>query len=302
MARTPHWEGVPMAIGANKPAWPLPDVTPKFATWSFGGGRPAACAVHRCERWHAGIDLTGAPHGTLVIAPEDGTLVGLDRGWTDGTKAIFVQTDSGLFLVLGGVIAGSHKEFGRTAAQRIRKGDKLGRIVGGYGMLHLETYKAEPTRKANSRWYRDDPPPTGLLNPTSYIERMVGDTVSLLQTRQRLEALKALGHDPGDLAAPWGPAATEALKKAQAALGVAIDGIWGPETEDAIQQALAASKPADTHEADDEPADTKDLTPPQPRSKHLLGGIVAGLAISGLAAAILITRQRRNAQEPHDGI
>jgi hypothetical protein len=153
------WEGVPMAVGADKPVWPLPTVTPKFATWSFGGGRPFGCAVEKCERWHAGIDLTNAPHNALVIAPEDGILAGLDRGWTDGTKAIFLQTDSGLFLVLGGVIAGSHKEFGLTTAQRVRKGDKLGRIVGGYGMLHLETYKAEPTRKANSRWYHDDPPP-----------------------------------------------------------------------------------------------------------------------------------------------
>ena len=186
-----------MAAGGDKPAWPLPTVTPKFATWSFGGGRPAGCAVAACERWHAGVDLTGAPHDSLVIAPEDGILAGLDRGWTDGTKAIFLQTDSGLFVVLGGVIAGSHKEFGLITAQRVRKGDKLGRIVGGYGMLHLEAYKAEPTRKANSRWYRDDPPPEGLLNPTGYVERMVGDKVSLLQTRQRLEALRELGHYQG---------------------------------------------------------------------------------------------------------
>ncbi len=298
MARTPQWEGVPMAIGADKPAWPLPTVTPRFATWSFGGGRPSACALHRCERWHAGIDLTGAPHGALVVAPEEGTLVGVDRGWTDGTKAIFLQTDSGLFVVLGGVIAGSHKEFGRSTAQRVRKGDELGRIVGGYGMLHLETYKAEPARRANSRWYRDDPPPTGLLNPTSYVERMVGDTVSLLRTRQRLEALRALGHDPGDLAAPWGPAAIDALKSAQAALGVAADGIWGPETEDAIQQALAANQPATEIETDADATTAR----PQRSSTRVIGGIVAGLAISGLAAAILITRQRRATPEAHDGI
>jgi len=34
MARSPEWEKVPMAIGGDKPIWPLPTVTPKFATWS----------------------------------------------------------------------------------------------------------------------------------------------------------------------------------------------------------------------------------------------------------------------------
>ena len=137
-------------MGADWTAWaersvtiaPLPTVTPKFATWSLGGGRPFGCSLKTCQRWHAGIDLTGAPNGALVIAPEDGIIAGLDKGWTDGTRAIFLQTESGLFLVLGGVIAGSHKEFGVIHAQRVKKGDKLGRIQGSYGMLHLEAYRA----------------------------------------------------------------------------------------------------------------------------------------------------------------
>ena len=301
MARTPTWEGVPMATGADKPAWPLPTVTPKFATWSFGGGRPFGCAVDKCERWHAGIDLTNAPHNALVIAPEDGILAGLDRGWTDGTKAIFLQTDTGLFIVLGGVIAGSHKEFDLTTAQRVRKGDKLGRIVGGYGMLHLETYKAEPTRKANSRWYHDDPPPVGLLNPTSYVERMIGDKVSLVQTRQRLEALRELGHYQGDVAAAWTPAATESLKKAQTALGINADGKWGPETEDAIHKALAAKNPTQPTEAEAPKPERKGRDVLSPL--RIVGGVVAGAAVTSIVAAIVITRRRHRAlQEPHDGV
>ena len=137
MARSDAWETLAMAQGDPKPAWPLPTVTPKFATWSIGGGRPSGCAADKCERWHAGIDLTGAPQGALVIAPEDALIVGLDKGWTDGTRAIFLRTASNLFLVLGGVIAGSHKEFGLTTGGRVRRGDKLGRIVGSYGMLHF---------------------------------------------------------------------------------------------------------------------------------------------------------------------
>ena len=93
-----------MAEGGKDPVWPMPTVPPKFATFSLGGGRPDGCAAEKCERWHAGIDLQRAPDKALVVAPEDGTIVGLDKGWTEGTRAIFFVTDSGLFLVLGGII------------------------------------------------------------------------------------------------------------------------------------------------------------------------------------------------------
>jgi hypothetical protein len=282
MARHAGWESIPMAEGGKDPIWPLPSVTPKFATWSLGGGRPFGCAAGKCERWHAGVDLTGAPQGALVIAPEDGKLVGLDKGWTDGTRAIFMVTDSGLFLVLGGIIAGSHKEFSQTPGARVKRGDKLGRIVGSYGMLHFETYAATPDRVTNSRWWKDDPPPEGLRNPIHYLERMIGAKASLLQTRQRLEALKQLGHYTGDVDAAWGAPAIDALKKAQAALGVQIDGTWGPETEDAIQRAL---QPPDGTE---EGGKQFPITP-----RRIVGGMVAGLTIAGLTAAIAVTLRRR---------
>ncbi|WP_177326027.1 peptidoglycan-binding protein [Nannocystis exedens] len=227
-----------MAQGDSKPAWPLPTVMPKFATWSVGGGRPFGCVPDACERWHAGIDLTGAPDGALILAPEDALVVGIDRGWSEGSKAAFLRTNSGLFLVLGGFKAGSHKEFGLGHGQTVRKGDKLGRVLGSYGMIHLETYEAE-TRSANSVWWEGEPPPDGLLNPTNYVERMVGDKVSLLRTQQRHEALKALGYYKGDVDAAWSATSTEALRAAQTALGIGVDGKWGPETEDAIQRALA---------------------------------------------------------------
>ena len=214
MARAPDWEKLAMAGGSPSPVWPLPTVTPKFATWSLGGGRPFGCAADKCERWHAGIDLTGAPDGAPILAPEDALIVGIDRGWSSGSKAAFLRTDSGLFLVLGGFRAGSHNEFDVSTGQRVRRGDKLGRVLGSYGMIHLETYAAAE-RTANSVWWRGEPPPEGLLNPTHYVERMVGDKVSLLQTRQRHEALKTLGYFKGDVAAPWSDTSTDALKAAQ---------------------------------------------------------------------------------------
>ena len=291
MARYAGWESIPMAEGSKEAVWPLPTVKPNFATWSLGGGRPWGCAQDKCERWHAGVDLTGAPQGALVIAPEDALVVGLDKGWTDGTRAIFLRTDSHLFLVLGGVIAGSHKEFGLTTGARVRRGEKLGRIVGSYGMLHFETYAATPDRTANSRWWKGDPAPEGLLNPINYIERMVGADISLLQTRQRLQALKDLGHYTGDAGAPWNDAATQALKQAQAALGVEADGKWGPATEDAIQKALqsacaSGSCPAEAADPDIVPTDALD-------GMRIVGGVMAGITIASVTAAIAVTLRRR---------
>jgi len=238
MARSDQWETLSMAQGDPAPAWPLPTVAPKFATWSLGGGRPFGCAADRCERWHAGIDLTNAPDSALIVAPEDALVVAIDRGWSEGSKAAFLRTSTGLFLVLGGFKSGSHRAYGITAGQQVRKGDKLGHVLGSYGMIHLETYAAGQ-RTANSVWWRTEPPPEGLLNPTNYVERMVGERVSLVQTRQRHEALKTLGYYAGDVAAPWTAASAEALRAAQRALGIAADGKWGPQTEDAIHGALA---------------------------------------------------------------
>jgi hypothetical protein len=297
MARSPDWETVPMAEGGVDPLWPMPDVTPKFATWSLGGGRPDGCTLETCQRWHAGVDLQRAPDRALVVAPEDGTIAGLDKGWTEGTKAIFFVTDSGLFLVLGGVIAGSHKEWSRKAGDKIKRGGELGRIVGSYGMLHFETYAAGPGRTANSRWWKDDPPPEGLRNPANYVQRMVGQSASLLQTRQRLQALTDLGHYTGDVGAAWGSAATEALKKAQAALGVEVDGKWGPNTEDAILAALQKG-PCDALED----CSTGNAGPSSDalRPLRIVGGVVAGLTLAGLTAAVVVS-MRRPAEEVRRG-
>jgi murein DD-endopeptidase MepM/ murein hydrolase activator NlpD len=287
MARSPDWEKVPMAVGGDDPTWPLPTVTPKFATWSLGGGRPSPCTVSTCQRWHAGIDLTGAPDGAVVVAPEDGVVVGVDKGWTDGTRAMFLKTDSGLFLVLGGMHAGSPKDFGIQSGQRVTKGQKLGKIVGSYGMLHFETYKAEPTRTANSRWWKDEAPPDGLLNPINYVERMVGKEASLVQTRQRLQALADLGFYKGNVTAPWGPEAEDALRRAQEALGVGVDGKWGPETEDAVQAAL--QKPCTSLEdCPDEPSPpstgkSSDVLSPL----RIVGGVVVGAVVFTVGAAVV---------------
>lgn len=293
MARSNEWEKLAMAQGDSKPAWPLPTVTPKFATWSVGGGRPYGCATDKCERWHAGIDLTGAPDGALILAPEDALVVGIDRGWSEGSKAAFLRTSSGLFLVLGGFKAGSHKEYEIVHGQAVRKGDKLGRVLGSYGMIHLETYAAE-SRTANSVWWRGEPPPDGLLNPTNYVERMVGDKVSLLQTRQRHEALKALGHYAGDVGAAWNTASTEALRTAQKTLGVGVDGKWGPETEDAIQRALAERQGCAAGECgrEDGPP-SRGSTDPLHAIGRLGWWIIGSATVAGVALGVAVAVRAR---------
>jgi hypothetical protein len=228
MARSPDWEKMAMAQGDPKPAWPMPTVPPKFATWSIGGGRPSPAPRTSASGGTPASTSSARPTASLIIAPEDALVVGIDRGWSEGAKAAFLRTNTGLFLVLGGFKQGSHKEYGIQTGPDRHKGDKLGHVLGSYGMIHLETYEAEG-RKANSVWWKGEPPPDGLLNPTNYVERMVGDKVSLVQTRQRHEALKTLGYYTGDVGAAWGPASTDALRAAQQALGVEVDGKWGPE-------------------------------------------------------------------------
>lgn len=278
MARTPDWEKLEMAQGDPKPAWPLPEVRPKFATWSIGGGRPAGCDLATCARWHAGIDLTGAPEGAKIVAPEDATVIGIDRGWSEGSKAAFLRTSTGLFLVLGGFRPESNKEFGVRAADKVKKGQPLGRVLGSYGMIHLETYVAQG-RSANSVWWKTEPPPEGLLNPTHYVQRMVGEDVSLLHTRQRLQALATLGYYKGDTNAAWGPEADAALRAAQTALGVDADGKWGPVTEDAIHKALQGA--CTTDECDVE------LGGPKTSSDALARVGLLGKVLIGSAAAVV---------------
>ena len=132
---------------------------------------------------------------------------------------------------------------------------------------------------------------------------MIGDSVSLLQTRQRLQALADLGHYKGDVGAAWGPPAIEALKQAQAALGVTVDGKWGPQTEDAIQVALKVQMPCESLEdcavgPGTKPDSSSPPTKPTDAvgSLQIVGAVVGGLAVAGLTAALVLTLRARSSQ------
>lgn len=284
--RSSDWETLPLAQGDVSPAWPLPTVKPKFSVNSIGGGRPFNCAAGKCERWHAGIDLTSAPDGALIVAPEDAVVVKINAGWSEGSKAAFLSTKSGLFVVLGGFKVDSHKEFQIANGQTVLKGASLGRVLGSYGMIHLETYVND--RTANSPWWAGDDPPKGLLNPTSYVERMVGSSISLVLPRQRHEALATLGYYKGELDAPWGEASKKALHAAQTVMGLTPDGVWGPKTEAAIKLALRGATSAEAPSATEgeTPSTASDSAPWGRTLTIALSTIVAG------AVGVVLWRRR----------
>ena len=234
MARWSRCAEILMAEGDPEPVYPLPNTTPRFATWSLCGGRPSACSPKDCKRWHCGIDLIKAADDALVVAPEDAEVVGIDKGWSGSARAVYLRTYTGLFLVLGGTKRGSGQEWDVVRGSQVKKGDPIGRVLGSYGMIHFETY-VDDGRTANSRWYVGDEPPEGLRNPLNYIQRAAGRIESLETFAQRQQVLVDLGYDPDPVGEPWGERSKAALKEAQKDLGIESDGLWGENTEAAIQ-------------------------------------------------------------------
>lgn len=154
---------VPMAQGVRSPVWPLPDVTRR--RWTFGASRAGG------KRHHAGVDLY-APRGSVVLAPEAGTIVSFQPFNGPNAVAMLLQTDSGPVILLGEIEPGSWQEFGLSRGSRVQGGDQVARVginPGGSQMLHYEMYTDGTTR--NARWYAGNPPPDNLLDPTGYLQR-----------------------------------------------------------------------------------------------------------------------------------
>lgn len=227
---------VEMALGHPEPTFILEGCPPKFAAWSFGGGRPFNCSHADCVRWHAGIDVVcnGTP---AVLTPELCTIEAVDRNWSIGSKAVFARTATGLYLVFGGTIRGSGDEWNVKEGDEIPQGKPIGRVHDRYGMIHFETYKDDPARISNSRWYIHEPPPEGILNPTNYIQRAAGQEQTLESYTQIRKALLLLGFSPMQ-AGPWIEEDTVALTEAQELLGLEPDGLWGPKTEEKVRTKL----------------------------------------------------------------
>lgn len=257
---------IPVASTEGVPAWPLPGLAPKFSATSFGYQRPFTCEDN-CERWHCGMDLVDASHDQLVVATEDARIVSVNLGWTAGTRALAATTREHV-LIYGGLVPGSWSSHGIAEGANVRRGQPLGNLVGSYGMLHFEIYAADG-RTTNSRWYIDDPPPQGIMNPVNYVQIAAGRQPTRETPPQRHEALALLGFYHGPLVTPWDQASKDALMRAQQALGLTADGIWGENTEQAVRRALA-----------DVP----------PRRRSWVPWLAAAGAAAGLIAAWRLTR------------
>lgn len=290
MERYSKYREIEMAGGPPLPLWPVKDqANRKVATFSFGGGRPFNCKSEACVRWHAGIDLR-CPANSIVILPELCTIEAVDRGWSGKAKAVFARSASGLFLVFGGTIRGSGAEWSVKEGSELEAGHPIGRVQPGYGMVHFETYKDDAYRMGNSRWYIGKPPPEGLLNPLNYLERAAGLEESIQSYSQIRNTLTRLGFHPAS-SGPWGDEDIDALIEAQEKYGLEQDGLWGPQSESRLRDALKKFPETDQEPETVPPDVPPEVTEPEtvpPEASSRTGtrspwmiGLVAASAVGG---------------------
>ena len=182
----PRNVGLDFAVGGN-PTWPIRmsthrragEVAYRTVDGKMIGNGARAIKASRGDRHHAGIDLYAFPDD-LVVAPEDGTIVG-EQSFYAGTRAVLIALDSGPVILLGETNPGGLREFDLTVGSRVRKGQpvtRVGQSSTGSHMLQVEMYEAGTTK--NQRWPRGSAPPRDLLDPTDYLLRAKYNSAAVL--------------------------------------------------------------------------------------------------------------------------
>lgn len=197
--------------------WPLLDLRPQVKADSFM--RPRTGDDGRM-RFHAGMDLP-APRGTIVVAPESGTIVRTQTFNGAHAHALLLETTSGLVINLGEVEPGSWSEFGVGPGSAVFQGQAVARVgvnPGGSEMLHVETYV--PGTRRTARWYQDEGPPPSLLDPTDYILR-----AALRPMTSKGKAPGAPVHVPRPPAPPAAPPNPGPSPAPSSAAGVGVAGL-----------------------------------------------------------------------------
>lgn len=173
-------KNVPFAAGLSSSIWPIAktkndrwnEVAYKKTDGSYNGNSSRAFGSLRSggDRYHVGIDLY-CDDGDPCIACESGVIIGT-QGFLNITKALLLQTDTGVVLLYGEIRNNSWEEFNISKGVRVKKGQPLCRIgknQTGSAMLHFETYKKGTTK--NYSWYVGQNPNSSILNPTKYLLR-----------------------------------------------------------------------------------------------------------------------------------
>lgn len=169
---------VPFATGDCNALWPVItnhsrayEVPYKNTEGKFVNGNPSrAFGSVRSdgERYHVGIDLY-CNDQDVCVAVEDGTVVGI-QGFLNITKALLLQTKSGIVVLYGEIEDGSWNDFAIKKGSIVKKGQKICRIgknQAGTQMLHFETYSKGTTK--NVAWKTNTDPASNILNPTKYL-------------------------------------------------------------------------------------------------------------------------------------
>ena len=150
----PKAQGVPFAPGAARPIWPIQSssndrhgqVAYRDVNGTRHGNNSRAFLASRQggARNHVGIDIY-ANGGDVVVAPETGTIIS-DQNFLNsipGEDAMLFQTESGVVLLFGEIVAESFKQFGLDEGSHVKAGTPIAYIattVNGSHMLHFETY------------------------------------------------------------------------------------------------------------------------------------------------------------------
>lgn len=175
MARLKSW-GVPFAPSGR--VWPVGGGAPRALAYTLADGTVvgnAATAFHapRPGRWHAAVDLPCAP-GQPVRAVAAGTVKGSAIGFV---RLGAVVIDHGSFACIYAEI-----DLQSMAKAGIKPGSKVtaGQTIGfgalndsGRSMLHFETWTPSKVPAGFTPWIQDNPPPSGLLDPTSLLLPLV---------------------------------------------------------------------------------------------------------------------------------
>ena len=256
---------VPPASAAGPLVWPIPGFR-SYSRSSFGGDRPSTSA--HPDRYHAGVDIH-APRGTVVVAMGPGVVVAL-QGWQSPTtkqrktmapelvawrtsRALLLELDDGPVVVYGALIADSWQEFGIGKGSRVSAGAPLARVgtyPKGDTMLHIEARR--PGARSAKPWYIAEGVPGTLLNVTPLLDQAKNSPpaqtpspsspssppAGVTPAQWVQHALRLLVDPELVVDGQIGAATKAAIRKFQARAGLEVDGIAGPKTRAALEQAV----------------------------------------------------------------